>query len=173
MLQVAAQKGAIREHLALATCEHLPLPTATIDLAICSFALGHLENLHCLTRELSRVTRVGADVFVSDLHPEAYKRGWRVGFRDGATALQIQVQPRSIEHIVHAFLANGFECRKHLSLWLEELEKPLFAEAGKSEFFADACQIPAVLVCHFRRCDIDPSSADFSYSPAPAEETSS
>ena len=151
MLRVAAQKNAIRERLARAACSDLPLRSAAFDLAICSFALGHIADLSPLAKELSRVTKIGADIFVSDLHPEAYARGWRVGFRDGATSLQIRVHSRSIEQILQVFSANAFECRKHLSLWLEEPERPLFERAGKSEFFADACKLPAVLVFHFRR----------------------
>lgn len=151
MLGVGARKNALREHLAQAACESLPLPNAAFDLAICSFALGHVADMGRMARELSRVTKNGADVFVSDLHPDAYARGWRVGFRDGATALQIHVQPWSTEQIVQAFSANGFECSEHLPLFLGEPERPLFAKAGKSASFAEACQIPAVLICHFRR----------------------
>ncbi len=151
MLRVASQKQAIQGRLAQANCENLPLPTAAFDLAICSFALSHVADMERLVEELSRVTRVGADIFISDLHPDAYLRGWRVGFRDGTTSLQIHTQPRSIEQIVQAFSANGFECNEHLSLRLDVPERPLFAKGGKSEYFADACQLPAVLVCHFRR----------------------
>lgn len=172
MLRVAARKQTICEHLAQADCEHLPLPTATFDLAICSFALGHVENLDSLARELGRVTKVDADVFVSDLHPEAYARGWRVGFRYNSTALQIVVQPRSIEQIARVFTANGFECKEHLPLWLEEPEQPIFAKADKSGFFADACRLPAVLVCHFRRRDNDSGPADRSHPPAQTQVTS-
>lgn len=172
MLRVAGRKNGIREHLTQGTCESLPLPSAAFDLAICSFALGHVANVDCVARELSRVTKVGADVFVSDLHSEAYARGWRVGFRDGTTSLQIQIRPQSIEQIVQAFSTNGFECTKHLSLWLGEPEQPLFAKADKSDFFADACRLPAVLVCHFRRRDIDSGPADRSHPPVQTEVTS-
>jgi ubiquinone/menaquinone biosynthesis C-methylase UbiE len=153
MLQVAAQKTAICNRLAQGACENLPLPSAVFHLVTCSFALSHVQDLVCVVQELKRVTRIGADVFVSDLHPDAYARGWRVGFREGTTPLQIRVQMRSAEQIVHAFSANGFECQKHLALWLEEPEQPLFARAGKSELFKDACLLPAVLVCHFRRIE--------------------
>ena len=151
MLRVAGRKSAIRGRLARATCENLPLPSAAFDLAICSFALGHMWDLRSMVRELARVTRTGADIFVSDLHPEAYARGWRVGFRDGSTAIEIEMRSRAAEEIVHAFCANGFSCQAHEALWLGEPERPLFARAGKSDSFIEACQLPAVLVCHFRR----------------------
>jgi SAM-dependent methyltransferase len=151
MLRVAGQKTAIRGRLAKADCESLPLPGASFDVAICSFAVGHIRDLGSMVRELERVTKTGADVFVSDLHCDAYARGWRVGFRDGGTAVQIDMRPRAAEEIVHAFCSNGFRCQTHEPLWLGELERPLFVNAGKSHSFVEACKLPAVLVCHFRR----------------------
>lgn len=150
MLRAAGGKNAIRGRLARADCEHLPLPNAAFDLAICSFAVGHIHDLESMVRELGRVTKTGADIFVSDLHPEAYAKGWRVGFRDGRTAIQIEMRSRAAEEIVHAFCSNGFECQTHEPLWLGEPERPLFGRAGKAHSFVDACRLPAILVCHFR-----------------------
>jgi SAM-dependent methyltransferase len=153
MLRVAGKKNAITTRLARADCESLPFRTAVFELAICSFALGHIRDLGSMVRELARVTRTGADVFVSDLHPEAYARGWRAGFRDGSAAVQIEMLPHAAEKIDHTFCSNGFESLTQVPLWLGDPEKPIFARAGKSHTFAEACQLPAVLVCHFRRLD--------------------
>ena len=170
MLRIASHKQAIGGHLIQADCESLPLPVATFDFAICSFALGHAADIGRLVKELRRVTKIGADIFVSELHPDAYLRGWRTGFRDGTTSFQIRVQPRSTEHIVQAFCASGFECNQHRSLRLGEPEKRLFTKAGRSELFADACQLPAVLVCHFRRASLH--SADAWLDPVQQEMSS-
>lgn len=153
MLRVARRKSAIRKRLVEAQCENLPFASAAFDLAIWSFAVGHIGDLGATARELARVTKPTADVFVSDLHPEAYAQGWRVGFRDGPTAVQIEMRSRSIEEIVQAFCSNSFECRTHVPLWLGEPEEFLFARAGRSHSFAESCRLPAVLVCHFRRLE--------------------
>lgn len=151
MLRVGVKKSRIAGRLARATCEYLPFRAAVFDLAICSFALGHLRDLGSTVRELARVTKPRADVFVSDLHPEAYARGWRVGFRDQRNALEIEMLPREAEEIDQAFCSNGFENLAYLALCLGEPEKPIFARAGRQHLFAQACQSPAVLVCHFKR----------------------
>jgi ubiquinone/menaquinone biosynthesis C-methylase UbiE len=151
MLRVAKQKSAIQGRLMRADCEKLPFRSAAFDLAICSFAVGHIRDLASMVRELARVVRPAGEVFVSDLHPEAYGRGWRVGFRDESIAIQIEMQPRTAEEIVRAFYANGFECLTYISLCLGRSERPIFARAGKAHLFAQACQLPAVLVCHFKR----------------------
>ena len=154
MLRVAGKKKTIRGQLTRANCESLPFPNATFDLTICSFAVGHITDLGSMVRELGRVMRPGSDVFVSDLHPEAYARGWRVGFRDaGGKAIHIETCPRGANEIANVFCANGFQCQTHEVLYLGEPEKPLFVQAGRSHLFADACNLPAVLFCHFRRIE--------------------
>jgi SAM-dependent methyltransferase len=151
MLRVARNKSAIGQRLVEGDCERLPFSSAAFDVAICSFALGHIGELGTMARELARVMRDGADVFVSDLHPEAYARGWRTGFRNDGMAIQIEMRSRSVGGIVREFCASGFECRRHVSLWLGEPEEPLFARAGKLHSFVEGCRLPAVFVCQFRR----------------------
>ncbi len=151
MLRVAEKKRPLRGRVLRAWCENLPFSRGVFDVAICSFALGHIWNLDAIARELARVARPGADVFVSDLHSEAHARGWRVGFRDGSVALQIETRQHSAADIVEAFCANGFRCHAHEALWLGQPEERLFALAGRMHFFEEARRIPAVLVCHFRR----------------------
>jgi ubiquinone/menaquinone biosynthesis C-methylase UbiE len=157
MLRVAEKKSALHGRLARANCLGLPFQTSVFDLVVCSFALSHISDLGQALSELARVTKTGADVVVSDLHPEAYARGWRTGFRDSRNAVRIEMTPRSAEEIVRAFYSAGFECLTHLPLCLGTPEKPIFARAGKGHLFSRACQVPAVLVCHFRRTAQDKS----------------
>jgi ubiquinone/menaquinone biosynthesis C-methylase UbiE len=157
MLEVAAEKPTIRGRLARAGCESLPLPGDCFDLAVCSFAVGHIYDLESVACELGRVMKAGADVFVTDLHSEAYAWGWRVGFRFGGTAVQIETHHRTADEIVRVFGLNGFQCKMYETLWLGEPERPIFERAGKLGSFAEACKRPAVLVCHFRREGSPPS----------------
>lgn len=150
MLQVADKKAAITGRLARADCRSLPFQDSVFDLVVCSFALGHVHDLDAMVHELARVTKSEADVFFSDLHPEAYARGWRTGFRDSRSAVQIEMSPRTAEEIIRVFYTGGFECLTHVPLCLGEPEKPMFVQAGKENFFEAACRIPAILVCHFR-----------------------
>lgn len=151
MLRVAGRKTAIRGRLARADCQRLPFHGSVFDLVLCSFALGHIPDVGSIVRELSGVTKAGADVFVSDLHPEAYALGWRTGFRDSGGAIQIKMSPHTSEEIVRAFYVGGFECLTHVPLCFGEPERPIFAQAGKEDLFEAACRMPAVLLCHFTR----------------------
>jgi ubiquinone/menaquinone biosynthesis C-methylase UbiE len=147
MLSVANAKSA--GTLAHGTCENLPFRDACFDLAVCSFALGHIRDLHATAGELARVMERGADVFISDLHPDAYMRGWRVGFRDEERAMEIEMSYRSSEQVIESFGKVGFKCVQSTTLQLGDPEEPFFDQAGKLSYFEEACRVPAVIVFHF------------------------
>ena len=135
-------------------CENLPFPGEVFDLAICSFAVGHIADLESVVRELATRDESRSRC----LRERSSSRGLRarlasrVSRRDG-TAVQIETSSPYSRGNRARFCANGFECQTHEPLYLGEPERPLFVRAGKSHSFIDACKLPAVLVCHFRRID--------------------
>jgi ubiquinone/menaquinone biosynthesis C-methylase UbiE len=151
MLAVADRKPVIAGRLAQAECNNLPFRSSTFDFVVCSFALGHILDLLAVVHELARVTKSGSEIFVSDLHPEAYLRGWRTGFRDQREAVQIEVVPRTVEEIAKAFDLGGFRCREMIPLHFGEPERAIFLQGEKSHLFANACRVPAVLFGRFAK----------------------
>jgi len=151
MLRIASAKCTIAGRVARAKCESLPFRAAVFDLVVCSFTLGHVHDLGLLVREVARVTKSGADLFITDLHPDAYRQGWRVGFRDERSAAHITVSPSTATEIIEPFYRSGFRCLEQVPLWLGEPEEPIFEQAGKSDFFVRACQVPAILALHLMR----------------------
>lgn len=149
MLQFARTKPSIQTRLIQADCLSLPFPSRCFDLLICSFALAHIADLQKMLRECARVIKADGEVVISDLHPEAFARGWRTGFRDAGSAIQIETFPRSEDEIIRTFRAAGLACLACESLFLGEPEKQIFVTAGKMDEFAEASQVPAVLVCQF------------------------
>jgi ubiquinone/menaquinone biosynthesis C-methylase UbiE len=151
MLAVAREKPSVSGRLVRANCLHLPLASSVFDLAICSFAVEHIGDLSQLALEWSRILKRTADLFITSLHPTAFAAGWRVGFRDGQGATQIDSASHSIEQIVNVFSGCGFELSRTLECFLGEQERPLFTYGGKERCYESARGIPAVMILHFRR----------------------
>lgn len=149
MLQVARKKPSIQARLIQANCLNLPFPSRFFDLLICSFALAHIGDLQKMVHECVRVIKADGEVIISDLHPDAFARGWRTGFRDARSAIHIEGFPRSTAEVVRTFDAAGLECLVCESLYLGEAERQIFVVANKGDEFAEASQVPAVLVCRF------------------------
>jgi malonyl-CoA O-methyltransferase len=151
MLRVAGDKKGLSGRVVQGDCIRLPFGPSTFDFSICSFALGHIQDLRSAAAELSRVMKPGSDLFITDLHPDAYARGWRAGFRDQQSAMQFDTLPHSAEDIQRAFYSAGCGCVTHVGLCLGKPEQAIFAEAGRQHLFQAACRVPAILFCHFRR----------------------
>lgn len=153
MLDVARKKSALEGQVARADCLKLPFPAAVFDFAICSFAINHFRFLEGAIRECARVLKPNSELWISDLHPEAHKRGWRTGFRDQSSVWQVRTWPKSVPKLVSTFTAGGFESVKQVSLYLERREQPIFERANKAHVFEDACAVPAIIVWQLRRTE--------------------
>jgi ubiquinone/menaquinone biosynthesis C-methylase UbiE len=151
MLRQASVKKDLPGTVVQADCVRLPFRPSTFDFSICSFALGHIPDLRTLADELSRVLKPGSDLFVTDLHPEAFSRGWRTGFRDLHSAVEVQTLPHSADDILEAFASVGCECVTCDSLFLGDAEAHLFAAAGRPHLFQAASGVPAIFFCHLKR----------------------
>ena len=152
MLARAASQPGLQERLVRGDCLALPLRAQMADVIVCSFTVGHLPNARALATELARVARPGAEIFLTDMHPEAQARGWRCAFRSQSQAIEIRSFVHAPEDLQKSFAAEGIRLVQSRDLSLGELERRIFSRAGKSHFFETACSLPAVLVLHFRLC---------------------
>jgi ubiquinone/menaquinone biosynthesis C-methylase UbiE len=126
----------------LADANRLPLSNGFADVTICSFALGYAPA--CLP-ELARITRAGGVVLVSDLHPDAIRRGWTRSFRHGKDVIGVA------HHLYN--LGDLFARDLRLDCIVEpqfgEPEREIFAKAGKLAAFEDAALLPAIFVARW------------------------
>lgn len=151
MLTIARPKPDLRARLVRADCLALPFRPLSADLVICSFVIGHIPSLSTLAGELVHVTRPGADVYVTDIHPTAYANGWRAGFRHAAGSADIATCVHSFAGIRGSFAAQGLRLADFLEPRLGEPEMPIFARTDRAHMFRAAVKVPALLICHFTR----------------------
>ncbi len=150
MLQSGSSKTWLRGRLVRADCVALPFQSGVADLLICSFTLGHIDDLVLVARGFARVTKPCADVFVTDLHPEGWARGWRTGFRNRGESLEISTSAHSVGEVREAFVSSGFELARLIEPHLDEPERSIFEQAGRGNLFDRVRDVPALLICHFR-----------------------
>lgn len=151
MLAIASTKAGVSQRIALADCSELPFGDGVFDLAICSFAIWHVQNVNLLAQELARVTKPGATVLLSDVHPEAHAQGWRTGFRDSGGPKQIETYAVAVTELISIFAVAGLDCMKAEALWLGAPEASIFSDAGKAHLFGAAIRVPAIAAFQFRR----------------------
>jgi ubiquinone/menaquinone biosynthesis C-methylase UbiE len=128
----------------LADVNRLPLPDGFADVTICAFAMGYAPA--CLP-ELARVIRKGGVVLVSDVHPDAIRRGWTRSFRHPTGAISVAHHPYALNELVAAGLELDFLVEPRFG----EAERPVFARAGKLAAFDEAARDPAIFVARWTK----------------------
>jgi SAM-dependent methyltransferase len=140
--------GEVQRQCALADLTQLPFAGNSFETAICSFTLGYLPSLDRAIAELSRVSR---DLVVSDLHPEAIRRGWNRSFRTGGDSWEIEHHPYTLSNLDEAASRVGFVQRWRIEAPLGEPERHIFQLAGREAAFTAATEFPAVVITAWRK----------------------
>ncbi|MGA8428244.1 MAG: methyltransferase domain-containing protein [Candidatus Sulfotelmatobacter sp.] len=158
MLRIARRKDATSSRIVLADCLRLPFRDSAFDFAVCSFALNHIEPLELMARGLARVMKSQGRIVISEMHPHAYANGWRPGFRDDRSAVQIETVSYLTEHVISCFQSHGLDCDELREFAFEESEYPIFAKAGKENIFEVVRNIPAIQIYEFRKVAPHPAT---------------
>jgi ubiquinone/menaquinone biosynthesis C-methylase UbiE len=153
MLSVARRRAGVCEHLVRADSLRLPFRASVFDFVLSSFALNHIKDLQAIAQELSRALKLHGRLLISEMHPEASARGWRPGFRDARSAVQIESANHSAESVMSCCWSNGFAFLGAHDLFFKEAERPIFVGAGKGGMFESACHIPAIQIYEFRKIE--------------------
>jgi SAM-dependent methyltransferase len=130
----------------------LPLASGSFASVWCRLAAGYVAPLAGLYAELARVAAPGANVLVTDFHPEAIRRGHQRTFRDA------DGRWHRVEHVLHAAedheraaaAARLFQAER-LELAIDEDARPLFEAAGEAARFAALEGLPVVLAYRFEK----------------------
>jgi SAM-dependent methyltransferase len=131
----------------------LPLADDSVDLVVCSLALTHVEDLSGAIRELTRVTRPGGDLVLSDLHPTSTWLGGAARFATAEPSEQRYVV--NLAHQISTYLAAfrelGLEVVDCVEPSIDDQVDNMVAPALVPALRQGATGCPWVLIWHLRR----------------------
>ncbi len=152
MLQRASSKLGSSSILRLGSCTALPVQNASADLVLASFVLSYLDSVEAFARELHRVARPGATVFLTDMHPDtAISCNWKRSFKVNGAEEHLQTSTYSLQQIIDVFQASGFELLTRIEPSFDSPEKVTFEQNGKLESYQSAVNLPAIYILQLRK----------------------
>lgn len=152
MLLKADAKHIPNARLSVSSCADLPVQDASIDVLLASFLLSYVDDLALFAKELARVTKIGSDLFLSDIHPKTTARlGWKRSFRNGRDEVELQTTHRKIADICAAFIEAGFVIHSLTEPAFGATERNIFAAHNKLDRFAEAGHFPAIYLLHLSK----------------------
>ncbi len=151
MLDKARPKPGIAGCLIQADACCLPLIQQCADIVICSFAIGYVLDPEPLLNELSRITRRGGTVMISDIHPEALKAGWRRTFRGASDLFEIENHFHTYRRLREGCINAGLELKEVFEPCFGEPEHMIIRSVGKDEMISRTSNVPAILASVWQR----------------------
>src|SRR6185437_1595384 len=149
------------------SCTALPLDNGSVDYFVSSFVLSNISGLETFADEVQRVTRLGASVLLSDVHPDTARAlNWKRSFRWSGQEIEIHSEGWHIEQIRTAFAARGFSVRTCFEPAFASPEREIFAQACKAKSFDAMQSFPAIYVLELVRQTANSTPTLFSYANA-------
>ena len=81
------------------TDEHLNETDASVDLVISTLALAHIPDAAKAIKEWVRVLKPGADLIITDYHPDALQKGGNRTFRHNNQLVAVKNHIHSVESV--------------------------------------------------------------------------
>jgi malonyl-CoA O-methyltransferase len=153
MLDGASKKSTIADRVLLADATALPFRESFADATLCSFSAGYFPHLGQAMAEMSRVTKPGGSVYVSEFHPLAVASGWSRSFRVGTEIYELEHFAYTVQHFHSAGRRAGLAMVREYDAYLGEEERPIFDRAGKGQSFDRCATVPAVWIGVWRKYD--------------------
>jgi ubiquinone/menaquinone biosynthesis C-methylase UbiE len=70
--------------------QYLDLPSASIDLIICTLTIAHIKDIHESLEAWFRVLKENGSIIITDFHPMALSKGGKRTFQNGGSAITIK-----------------------------------------------------------------------------------
>jgi cytosine/adenosine deaminase-related metal-dependent hydrolase/ubiquinone/menaquinone biosynthesis C-methylase UbiE len=152
MLLLAGIKLGHDFDLRLGSCTDLPVGDTASDMVLASFVASYIDNLETFVREIDRVARPGASIFLTDMHPETESsRGWKRSFTVKGAETQIKTGGWGLLQIMQAFQARGFKLVSLTEPVFGLEERQIFEECGKLELYDATEGLAAIYLLQFRK----------------------
>lgn len=164
MLEMASRRLPQNGKLHLSDCSTIPLPDQSVDIVVCSFVLGYVQDLHAFCREMKRLLRPEGQLFLADIHPgTADKFAWKRSFHAEREEVSIQWNHRNISCIRALFQQEAFHLQSEFEVPFSEPERPIFVDRGRVDSFEKIRNDPALCIFQFAH---EPPAAEYSFSGA-------
>ena len=152
MLQRASTRLGTAASLLLGSCAALPVQNSTADVILASFILSYLQGVQAFARELYRVARPGAVIFLTDIHPDAAASfNLKRSFKTNGTEEFLHTNDYSLPQICDTFQACGFELLTCVEPTLDSRDKTNFEQNRKLESYEWLANRNAIYILQFRK----------------------
>ncbi|MGB7730208.1 MAG: methyltransferase domain-containing protein, partial [Candidatus Acidiferrum sp.] len=152
MLNLAGTKLGGAARLFCADYADAALASDSADIVFCNFVLSYIDDAEQFLGLVRRILRPGGLLYLSDVHPEtAAAQNWRRGVHADNSFREIRTHRRAISAVVALCRKACLELGFLLEPSFGDIERILFEQSGKREYFESIRELPAIYLLHLAK----------------------
>jgi ubiquinone/menaquinone biosynthesis C-methylase UbiE/uncharacterized protein YbaR (Trm112 family) len=129
------------------------LGASSVDLIVSTLTLGYVKDVHAELREWTRLLRVGGEIVVTDVHPEALSAGMKRTFDHRGVTFEIEHTTHSADALRSMFRELHLEILQIEERMLDPALRTTFERNDYLDGYRRVAGVPLVLGFHLRRIE--------------------
>jgi cytosine/adenosine deaminase-related metal-dependent hydrolase/ubiquinone/menaquinone biosynthesis C-methylase UbiE len=151
MLSLAKEKLGKGAKLLCSDYVEARIQESSADIVFCNFVLSYIADAEQFLCFASKILKSGGVFFLTDVHPgTAARLSWRRGVRVKEGLNEIQTHERNLSDVIALCEQAGLEMSAHLEPRFADVERTVFKENGKGEYYETIREYPAIYVLQLR-----------------------
>lgn len=130
---------------------HLPLAGETCDVIISNLAFAHFPSLEDCFASWDRVAKKGADIFLTDYHPDALGKGATVSFSHEQKTVLVRHYLYPLDKVMAAAAALGWEMVRFAERSIDDSVRHFYESQQALAVFERFKNVKIMYGVHFRK----------------------
>ncbi|MBL7713319.1 MAG: class I SAM-dependent methyltransferase [Chitinophagaceae bacterium] len=131
--------------------QHLPLADSSCDVLLSNLAFAHFPSLEQCFSSWDRVAKAGADIFLTDYHPDALSKGASVSFTHRDQTIFVRHYLYPLEQVMAAAGKLGWETLGFTERVIDDAVRHFYESQQALAVFERFKNVKIIYGVHFRK----------------------
>ncbi|MEO8398634.1 MAG: class I SAM-dependent methyltransferase [Ignavibacteriaceae bacterium] len=123
----------------------------SIDIIISTLVVAHIKNIEEVIKEWNIVLKKSGEIFITDFHPYALKKGAKRTFNKNGKKITIKNHIHPIEKLEKIFLSFGFKYINKNEKIIDENVKEFYEKQNALKIYEEFKNVPMIYSLHFKK----------------------
>ena len=126
-------------------------PDNAVDILISTLTIAHIKDPVAALREWNRVAKPGADIFISDYHPDILQKGGKRTFIYANKIMSVKNYIHQIEKIKNIASTLNWQTIQVTEKKIDEVVKHFYEKQGALAVYETYKGMPVIYGIHFKK----------------------
>jgi ubiquinone/menaquinone biosynthesis C-methylase UbiE len=127
------------------------LDANSFDFIISTLVIAHIQNIEEIVNEWNRLLKKNGEIFFTDFHPAALKKGAKRTFNKNGNTITIKNYIHTVEKLENLFLSLGFKLLSRNEKIIDENVKEFYIKKNALNIYEEFKNVPMIFSLHLIR----------------------